>query len=449
MAQKLPPGPKGNWLLGNLPEFRRDILGMFLQCAKEYGDVVRFRIPNLHSYLILHPDDIEYVLVTANRNFKKHKIWRHLTSLFGTGLLTSEGDFWIRQRRLAQPAFHKNRIALYGEIMVEYTKRMLGHWKDGQTRDVHEDIMALTMQIVAKTLFNADVSKESKDVGNAMEVVMQEFQSRFGRPFFLPESIPTPGNIRFKKAIRKFDDMIYSIIKSRRSTKDETGDLLSMLLNARDEDGSGMTDTQLRDEIITLFLAGHETTAIALSWTLYLLSQHPVVRSKLLEECENVLEDRNASVDDLANLKYAEMVILESMRLYPPAYGYGREAISDCEIGGYHVPAGTTIFLSQYVTHRDPRFFENPLEFHPERWADDLLKRIPKYAYFPFSGGPRQCIGNSFAMMEAVLLMVTILREFQLDLVPNHPVVLQPSITLRPKYGMKMILKKRDGEVAS
>ncbi len=449
MAQKLPPGPKGNWLLGNLPEFRRDILGMFLQCAKEYGDVVRFRIPNLHSYLILHPDDIEYVLVTANRNFKKHKIWRHLTSLFGTGLLTSEGDFWIRQRRLAQPAFHKNRIALYGEIMVEYTKRMLGHWQDGQTRDVHEDIMALTMQIVAKTLFNADVSKESKDVGNAMEVVMQEFQSRFGRPFFLPESIPTPGNIRFKKAIRKFDDMIYSIIKSRRSTKDETGDLLSMLLNARDEDGSGMTDTQLRDEIITLFLAGHETTAIALSWTLYLLSQHPVVRSKLLEECGNVLEDRNASVDDLANLKYAEMVILESMRLYPPAYGYGREAISDCEIGGYHVPAGTTIFLSQYVTHRDPRFFENPLEFHPERWADDLLKRIPKYAYFPFSGGPRQCIGNSFAMMEAVLLMVTILRAFQLDLVPNHPVVLQPSITLRPKYGMKMILKKRDAEVAS
>ena len=449
MTQKLPPGPKGNWLLGNLPAFRRDILGMFLQCSKEYGDVVRFRIPNLHSYLITHPDDIEYVLVTANRNFKKHKIWRHLSSLFGTGLLTSEGDFWIRQRRLAQPAFHKNRIALYGEIMVDYTKRMLGHWHDGQTRDVHEDIMALTMQIVAKTLFNADVSKESKDVGDAMEVVMQEFQSRFGRPFFLPESIPTPGNIRFKKAIRKFDDMIYSIIKSRRSAKDETGDLLSMLLNARDEDGSGMTDTQLRDEIITLFLAGHETTAIALSWTLYLLSQHPVVRSKLLEESENVLEDRNASVDDLANLKYAEMVILESMRLYPPAYGYGREAISDCEIGGYHVPAGTTIFLSQYVTHRDPRFFENPLEFHPERWADDLLKRIPKYAYFPFSGGPRQCIGNSFAMMEAVLLMVTILRAFQLDLVPNHPVVLQPSITLRPKYGMKMILKKRGAAVAS
>ena len=333
--------------------------------------------------------------------------------------------------------------------MVDYTKRMLGHWHDGQTRDVHEDIMALTMQIVAKTLFNADVSKESKDVGDAMEVVMQEFQSRFGRPFFLPESIPTPGNIRFKKAIRKFDDMIYSIIKSRRSAKDETGDLLSMLLNARDEDGSGMTDTQLRDEIITLFLAGHETTAIALSWTLYLLSQHAGVRSKLLEESESVLKDRNASVDDLANLKYAEMVILESMRLYPPAYGYGREAISDCEIGGYHVPAGTTIFLSQYVTHRDPRFFDNPLEFHPERWADDLLKRIPKYAYFPFSGGPRQCIGNSFAMMEAELLMVTILRAFQLDLVPNHPVVLQPSITLRPKYGMKMILKKRGARVAS
>jgi cytochrome P450 len=444
MTKKLPPGPKGNWLLGNLPAFRRDILGMFLQSAREYGDVVRIRIPNMNSYLISHPDDIEYVLVTANRNFKKHKVWRHLTSLFGTGLLTSEGDFWIRQRRLAQPAFHRNRIASYGQIMVDFTNRMLQKWEDDQTRDVHQDMMELTMEIVAKTLFNADVSKESKDVGHAMEVVMMEFQSRFGRPFFLPEAIPTPGNVRFKKAIRKFDDMIYGIIRSRRTSHDETGDLLSLLLNARDEDGSGMTDTQLRDEIITLFLAGHETTAIALSWTLYLLSQHPEATSKVFEEIDGVLKNRDASVGDLPKLKYTEMVILESMRLYPPAYGFGREAISECEIGGYHVPAGTTIFLSQWVTHRDPRFFENPLEFNPERWSNDLAKRIPKYAYFPFSGGPRQCIGNSFAMMEAVLLMVTILRAFRLDLVPNHPVVPQPSITLRPKYGMKMMLKKRE-----
>jgi cytochrome P450 len=444
MTEKIPPTPKGHWLLGNLPEFRRDILGMFVRCSKEYGDVVRLRIPNLTAYLLTHPDDIEYVLVTANRNFKKHKVWRHLSSLFGTGLLTSEGEFWIRQRRLAQPAFHRNRIAKYAETMVDYTNRMLEQWQDGQTRDVHHEMMDLTMQIVAKTLFNADVGTESKEIGHAMEVVMQEFSSRFGRPFFFPDFIPTPGNIRFNKAVRKFDEIIYKIIQSRRSTDDETGDLLSMLLNAVDEDGSRMTDTQLRDEIITLFLAGHETTAIALSWTWYLLSKHPEVESKLMEEIESNLGNRSAIVDDLPKLRYAEMVILESMRIYPPAYGFGREAIKDCEIGGYHVPAGTTIFMSQYVTHRDARFFPDPLEFQPERWASDLVKKIPKYAYFPFSGGPRQCIGNSFAMMEAVLLMVTILQKFRLDLVPDHPVLPQASITLRPKFGMKMNLKKRN-----
>ncbi len=448
MNQRLPPGPKGHWLMGSLSEFRRDILGLFEQCAREYGDVVRLRIPNMPAYLITHPDHIEHVLVTANRNFKKHKVWRHLLGVFGNGLLTSEGDFWIRQRRLAQPAFHRNRIAFYAETMVGFTQRMLDGWQDGQMRDIHQEMMTLTMQIVAKTLFNADVSKDAQDVGNAMEIIMQEFQARFGRPFFLPEFIPTPGNLRFRKAIRRFNEIVYNIIQIRRASGEDTGDLLSMLLRAQDEDGSRMTDDQLRDEIITLFLAGHETTAVALCWTWYLLANHPKIEAKLLNEIEKILGRRFPAVSDLENLRYAEMVILESMRLYPPAYAFGREAISDCEIGGYHVPAGTTIFLSQFVTQRDPRFFENPLEFRPERWANDLVKKIPKYAYFPFSGGPRQCIGNSFAMMEAVLLLVTILRDFHLELVSDQPVVPQASITMRPKYGLKMILKKRSRNVS-
>jgi cytochrome P450 len=442
-SQKIPPGPKGHWLMGNFPEFRRDILGLFQQCVREYGDVVRFRLPNMPAYLIAHPNDIEFVLVTANRNFKKHKVWRHLLTIFGNGLLTSEGDFWIRQRRLAQPAFHRNRIASYGKIMVEFTERMLQNLQAEQVVDVHQELMTLTMQIVAKTLFNADVSKDAKDVGNAMDIVMHEFQKRFGRPFVLPEFIPTPGNLRFRKAIKLFNKTVYEIIQARRSSDEDAGDLLSMLLDAQDEDGSRMTDEQLRDEIITLFLAGHETTAVALSWTFYVLSIHREIETKLIEEIRNTVGNRPVTVNDLEKLKYTEMVILESMRLYPPAYGFGREAIKDCEIGGYHVPAGTTIFLCQYVTQRDPRFFEDPLEFRPERWKNDFAKKIPKYAYFPFSGGPRQCIGNSFAMMEAVLLLVTILRDFHLELVPNHPVVPQASITMRPKYGLEMILRKR------
>jgi cytochrome P450 len=439
-SQKIPPTPKGHWLLGNFPEFRRDILGFFEQSVREHGDVVRFRLPNMPAYLIAHPDDIEYVLVTANRNFKKHKVWRQLTGVFGNGLLTSEGDFWIRQRRLAQPAFHRNQIANYGNIMVDFTKRMLQRWHDGEILDVHEEMMTLTMQIVAKTLFNADVSKDAKDVGNAMDVVMHEFQARFGRPFVIPEFIPTAGNLRFRKAIKLFNKTVYEIIRARRSGAKDAGDLLSMLLHAQDEDGSRMTDVQLRDEIITLFLAGHETTANALSWTFYVLSTRPEIESKVVDEINRTFGDRSATISDLEKFKYSEMVILESMRLYPPAYGFGREAINDCEIGGYHVPAGTTIFMSQYVTQRDPRFFENPLEFRPERWQNDFAKKIPKYAYFPFSGGPRQCIGNSFAMMEAVLLLATILHDYHLELVPDQRIVPQASITMRPKHGLKMIL---------
>lgn len=440
----LPPGPPGHFLLGNLPEFRRDILGMFTSSARKYGDVVWFRIPNLPSCLISHPDHIEYVLVTGNRNFKKHKVWRHLDSVFGKGLLTSEGDFWLRQRRLAQPAFHKARIASYAETMVAYTLRMLETWKNGETRNVHQDMMKLTLQIAAKTLFDADADREAPDVSIAMESITKVFAKRFVSLIPLPEKIPTPANIRFRKAVRRLDQVVYGIIQRRRESDHDTGDLLSMLLHVQDEDGSRMSDLQLRDEMITLFLAGHETTAIALSWIWYLLAQHPDVEEKLVNELRTVVSDRAPTAADLPRLPYTEMVVLEAMRLYPPAYGFGREALNDFEIGGYHIPAGTTIFVSQWVVHRDSRFFPDPLRFDPDRWKDGLAKKLPKFAYFPFGGGPRLCLGNSFAMMETILVLATVAPRFKFALVPNQSIVPDPSITLRPKNGIRFTLTARD-----
>lgn len=439
-----PPGPKGHFLIGNLPEFAGDLLGFFTKCAREYGDMVSLRLANMPAYLLNHPDYIEYVLVTNNRNFKKHTFfWRHVRAVFGNGLLTSEGDLWLRERRLVQPAFHQERIAAYAEVMVAYTERMLDTWQDGETHDVHQDMMRLTSQIAAKTFFGADVASEVEEVSAALGVATEEISVRVRRPFRIPDSIPTPGNLRYRRAVQSLDALVYTIIRLRRASTQDSGDLLSMLLRAQDEDGSRMNDQQLRDEIITLFLAGHETTALVLSWTWYLLSQHPAAEATLLVELQAVLGGRAPTIDDLRRLSYTKMVVMESMRLYPPVYAFGREALQDCEIGGYQVPAGTTLFMSQWVMHRDPRYFDHPEEFNPDRWSHDLANRLPKYAYFPFGGGPRLCIGNAFAMTEAVLLLATIAQKFHLALAPGHPITLHPSVTLRPRHGIRMVLTKR------
>ncbi len=444
IIRHLPLGPKGHFLLGNLPEIRRDRLGFFSRCAREYGDIVSLRYGPRHIYMLNHPEYIEYVLATHHRNFTKHFALRLNRRVFGNGLLTSESDFWLRQRRLAQPAFHRNRIAAYGEAMVNFTERMLATWRDGETRDVHEAMMRLTLEIIAKTLFDADVAGEASEVGRMMEALMKNFAARVNSAFPLPERVPTPSNLRLQRATRRVEAVIYRVIQQRRSSGEDRGDLLSLFLQTRHEDdGSPMSDQQLRDEVMTLFLAGHETTAIALSWTWYLLSQHPQVEARLLAELQAALGGRSPSVADLPQLRYTEMVISEAMRLYPPAWAIGREAIQDCEIGGYPVPAGTTLMMSQWVMHRDARYFDHPEAFRPERWADGLATRLPKYAYFPFGGGPRLCIGHAFAMMEAVLLLATIAQKFRLRLVPGHPIEPWPSITLRPKHGLKMMLHER------
>ena len=440
-----PPGPRGVPLLGNLPDFGRDVLGFFTYCAREYGDVVSLRMAGWPALLLSHPDDVEYVLVKNHRNFVKDTFfWRHVRRLFGTGLLTSEGDFWLRQRRLAAPAFHTQRLNSYADVMVGFTDRMLDGWRETESRDVHEEMMGLTMQIAAKTLFDVDVADEVEEVDRALETILREIAARFRRPVFVPDAIPIPGNIRYLRGVRRLDKVVSGIIQSRIASGEDRGDLLSMLLAARDENGQGMSERQLRDEVITLFLAGHETTALTLSWTWYLLAQHPALEAKLAAEIAEVVGDRSPGLGDLPKLTYTEQVVKESMRLYGPAWGVGREAVEDCEIGGYPVPAGTTIFLSPWVMHRDPRFFDRPEEFVPERWTDGFEKSLPRFAYMPFGGGPRICIGNRFAMMEAVLLLATVVRRFQLQGPPERPVVPYPSITLRPKGGVWVKFAQRE-----
>lgn len=448
----MPPGPEGSLLTGNLLDYTRDHLGFLTWCAREYGDVTRLRFVNVPVYLLNHPDHIEYVLVRNNRNFIKSRGERVSLGFLGQGLLTSEGSFWRRQRRLAQPAFHRERVAAYGEVMVESAERMVATWRDGEARDVHRYMMRLTLEIVAKTLFGVPLQPaEFEEIGGALAVIVERFTGRGGVFFQIPERIPTPGNLRFKRALATLDALIYGIIQGRRvngeangEEADDRGDLLSMLLAARDEEtGEGMGDKQLRDEVMTIFLAGHETTANALSWTWRLLARHPDIENRLHDELEEVLAGRLPAIGDLSRLKYTDAILKESLRLYPPAWAFGREAVENCEIGGYHVPAGTQLLMSQWVMHRDPRYYEDPLEFRPERWLDGSTNMLPKYAYFPFGGGPRLCIGQSFAKMEAILLLTTIARGFRLRTAPGERVTPQPSITLRPENGMWMVLQKR------
>jgi cytochrome P450 len=442
---KTPPGPDSTGrrkFSGQLGMVRRDPLAFFTHCAKTYGDITGMRYFNFRVFFINHPDFIEDVLVNNARKFHKGRVLQANKGVFGEGLLTSEGSFWLRQRRLAQPAFHRARIATYAETMVQYTQRLLESWRDGEERDIHEEMMRVTLQIVGKTLFDADVTKDAQEVGQSLELLM-ELSADFGKAIMIPEWVPTLHNLRKSRAIRKLDKIIYRIIEERRKSERDTGDLLSMLLAARDDDGSRMTDKQLRDESITLFLAGHETTANALSWTWWLLAQNPEAEGKLHAELDSLLAGRAPTLDDVPKLKYTEQVLTESLRLYPPAWGTARVAMEDHEIGGYHVPKGTGVSLTQWTMHRDPRWFTDPEIFRPERWEDGLAKRLPRFAYFPFGGGPRQCIGNTFALMEATLVLATIAQKFRFRLVAGHPVVPLPSITLRPRHGIRAFLEAR------
>ncbi len=440
----IPPGPKGRFLSGNLREFQENPLAFLESIARTYGDVVSLRLGPVKIWALNHPDLIEQVLVDQNRKFTKHFALRRAKPTLGEGLLTSEGDFWRRQRKLAQPAFHKDRIASYASIMVDYTERMLATWNSGETRDIQHEMMKTTLQIVAKCLFDADVEGDAKDVSDAMETITHSFNDRVRSVVRTPIWLPTRSNVRYLKAKKRIDEVVLRIVAERRKSTENHGDLLSMLIQARDDDNGGMTDRQLRDEAVTLFLAGHETTANTLAWAWLLLSRHPKAEAKLHEELDAVLGDRPPTIEDLPRLKYTENVVAETLRYYPTVWLLGREAIEPCELGGYLLPRGHTVWMSQWVVHRDPRFFAEPDRFLPDRWADDLAKKSPRYAYFPFGGGPRICIGDSFAKMEAVLMLATIARKFRLKLVPGATVAMLPSITLRADGGIPMTIHQHE-----
>jgi cytochrome P450 len=432
--RNLPPGPKGSLVKGNLSDFQRDALGFMVKSARDHGDVVMARFVNVRVCFLSHPDHVEYVLATHPRKFKKGRALQLTRRVFGNGLLTSEGDAWLRQRRLAQPAFHKARIDAYGQVMTAYTEQMLDAWRDGERIDLHDAMMRLTLRIVAKTLFDAEVVEEANAVSEAILIFMDQFVGlRSLARRLVPQSFPTPKNRRYWRAIKELDEIIYRIIARRRESGKDSGDLLSMLLAAQDEDGSRMTDQQLRDEVLTLFLAGHETTAVTLTWTLYLLSLHPEAEARLHDELKAALGGRRPEVQDMRHLPLTERVVKESMRLYPPAYVIGREALSDFKIGGFDIPAGSQVLMSPWVIHRDPRFYTEPEQFNPDRWTEDFAKDLPRYAYFPFGGGPRQCIGNAFAMMEAVLVLATIAQRFRLQFPPGETITPSPTFTLRPE----------------
>jgi cytochrome P450 len=432
-----PPGPKGLPLLGNLVDIGRDVLRYYDEWSRQYGDIVALRLAAWPAILVNSPECIEYVLVKNHRNFIKFPFFfRHVRAIFGQGLLTSEGECWQRQRRLMAPAFQDRRLTGYVEPIVRLSERMLESWQPGELRNIHTDMMALTLSIAAKTLFDAEVESDVAEISQAFNTITDEIAIRFRLPFRVPDPVPIPGNIRYVRGVRRIDRLVNRIIEERRQQGSDRGDLLSMLMMAKDDDGRPMSERQLRDEVITLLLAGHETTALALSWTWYLLSQHPEIDAKLASELHHVLGGRPPVVSDLPQLLFTTQVVTEAIRLYPPVWGFGREAVGDFDIGGYTISKGTTVIISPWVLHRHPHHFERPLEFRPERWSGDLARQLPRFAYIPFGGGPRICIGNRFAMMEAALILATVASRFRLEWQNDHPVVPFPSITLRPKNGI-------------
>jgi cytochrome P450 len=445
---RLAPGPRGHFLFGVGPEAVREPTCFYMRMRREYGDVVRMRgLPTLYWHLVAHPSGVEHVLQTRQQNYPKGKLFnKPLSLLVGEGLLTSEGEFWRRQRRLAQPAFHRQRIAALGATMTRATEQMLERWRgferSGEAFDVALEMTRLTLQVAGLTLFGVDLSDEAGRVGPALRVAFEHLNYRMSYPWALPEVLPTRRNRRFLRARRALDEVVYRIIRERRREGRDTGDLLSMLLVARDEEtGAGMSDEQLRDEVMTILIAGHETGAAALAWAWYRLARHPEVEMKLRAELEEVLGGRTPTVEDLPSLKYTKMFFDEVLRLYPPAWGLPRQAREEDEVCGHRIPAGSLLVVSQYVTHRHPDFWDDPERFDPERFTPERVAARPRFAYYPFGGGARQCIGSSFALMEAQLILATAAQHFRPRLVPGHVVDEDPTFTLRPRHGVRVTLR--------
>jgi cytochrome P450 len=438
-----PPGPKGTLLGGNVRQFRAALLNFLLETAREYGPLASFRIGPRRVFLASGPDLIEQVLVTDAKHYIKHFGARAFKPVLGNGLVTSEGAFWHRQRKLIQPAFLKIRVQSYAQIMAELTDQMLDSWFPGKSVQIDYEFEALTSKIALKTLFDLEDSGDRQRFSGTLKLAFELMNVRLRRIFKLPLWVPTPANLRLQGAVGELDRTVEGFIASGRSRRDIGDDLLSRLLVAQHEDGTRMSDLQLRDEAMTLYLAGHETTALTLAWSWYLLSQNPNVENELVSEWQHVLAGATPTADQLHRLPYTAAVIAESMRLYPPVYVIGREATDDLELGGYRVKRGYTVLMSQWVSHRDPRYFPEPEEFRPERWENGLAKRIPKFAYYPFGGGQRLCVGSSFALMEAAIILAAVGQRYRFTLDPDAVIGIKPQITLLPANGIPATLERR------
>jgi cytochrome P450 len=430
-----------------MPEFRRDALATFVEIARRYDGLVRFK-GFWTSFLLTDPAHIEHVLQTNSRNYRKGRIYKELIPSTGEGLFVTDGGVWRRQRRLAQPAFHKSRIAGFARTMTAASEEMLERWAVSASAclplDMDCEMTRLTLGIVSRALMSRDLSEEANVVSGAFEVIREHMMQRLTSFIKLPQSLPLPRNRRFRKAVADVDKIVFQLISEHRQENTDTGDLMSMLMSAVDEEtGEMMSDKELRDQALTIIGAGYETTAQALVWTWHLLSMHPDVEERLHRELANVLGGRTPTFEDLPKLDYALRVFQEAMRLYPPAWMLSRTAIDDDEIGGHFIPAKSETLLLMYATQRDPDIWNAPDTFDPDRFLPERMTSVPRYSYFPFGGGPRLCIGNGFALMEAQLVIATVAQKYRLRTVNDEILEAEPSVTLRPRGGLKMLLEAR------
>jgi cytochrome P450 len=439
---RYPPGPTSLARTGY--ELYRDPLGLLTRLTREYGDIVHLQLGSRHDYILNHPDSIKSVMLAGEEEMLR-SFPRPMKRVLGNGLLSSQGECHKRQRRLIQPCFHHQHAASCAQVITEYTERVASHWRDGQTVDIFAEMLRLTMAIVVKALFNADVENEAAEIGRVLDIIM-EMTHKNAIPYldeFLAR-LPLPSTKRYENARAVLDGMVYGMIDERRAAGSEQNDFLSAMLRLQGtEEGYGLSDEQVRDEVMTMFVAGHETIGSALAWTWYLLAEHPEVERRMQEELDEVLGGRVATGADFARLPYTNMIMLESMRLYPPVWLMARRPVHDYQVAGYTVPAGSYFHISQYLMHRDQRYFPNPERFDPDRWKAEAVASRPRFSYFPFGGGSRKCIGESFAMMEGVLVVATLAQQWTMQVAPGHRVEMEPLITLRPKGGIPVTLRRR------
>lgn len=445
-THQIPVAPGALPIVGHLWTYFNDPLA-FMDFASSWGPVVKVRLGPLDAIMLREPVDIERLVIGEHKRLTKDKTTLTLRRILGEGLLTSDGDIWLRHRKLISPIFQPSNVAGLGNIMVDVTERHASRIQFGSQRELHADMTRLTADIVTSALFASDLGENIDKVGPAIETIVEHYGHGIGALFPFLDRLPIPSNKRAFAALQSLDGIILDIVSRAREQNRLGSNLLSMLLAARDDAGKGFGDQELRDHLMTFFLAGHETTALALTFTFTLLSKHPEVERRLRAEISNVLGDRPPSATDFPRLPYARAVILESMRLYPPAWAIGREALEDLTVAGYHIPKGAQLWMMQWVNHRDPRYFPEPLRFFPERWLEGLERSLPKFAYYPFGGGHRICIGNHFAMMEAILTLVTLVRRVRIRLVnPDEPLQLLASITLRPKHPIPVVYEDMHGK---